>query len=44
MPTPKTSNSSSSRPGFYRQKTRSIIALASDLVDRFGGEVPTRHG
>ena len=27
--------------GFYRQKTRSIIALASDLVDRFAGEVPT---
>ena len=26
--------------GFYRQKTKSIIALASDLVDRFGGEVP----
>jgi endonuclease-3 len=26
--------------GFYRQKTKSIIALAGDLVDRFGGEVP----
>lgn len=27
--------------GFYRQKTRSIIELSQDLVDRFGGEVPT---
>lgn len=26
--------------GFYRQKTRSIIALAHDLVDRYGGVVP----
>ena len=26
--------------GFYRQKTRSIIALAQDLVDRYEGEVP----
>ncbi len=26
--------------GFYRQKTKSIIALAGDLVDRYGGEVP----
>ena len=26
--------------GFYRQKTRSIIALAQDLVDKFGGVVP----
>lgn len=26
--------------GFYRQKTRSIIALSQDLIDRFGGEVP----
>lgn len=26
--------------GFYRQKTRSILALATDVVDRFGGEVP----
>ncbi len=26
--------------GFYRQKTRSIIAVAQDLVDRYGGEVP----
>lgn len=26
--------------GFYRQKTKSIIALAGDLVDRFDGEVP----
>lgn len=28
--------------GFYRQKTRSIIALAGDLTDRFGGEVPPK--
>ena len=26
--------------GFYRQKTRSIIALAQDLVDRYEGVVP----
>jgi endonuclease-3 len=26
--------------GFYKQKTRSIIALAADLVDRYGGVVP----
>ena len=26
--------------GFYRQKTRSVIALAQDLVDKFGGMVP----
>jgi endonuclease-3 len=26
--------------GFYRQKTRSIIALSEDIVERFGGEVP----
>ena len=26
--------------GFYRQKTKSIISLAADLVERFGGEVP----
>ena len=26
--------------GFYRQKTRSIIALAQDLVDRYDGKVP----
>jgi endonuclease-3 len=26
--------------GFYRQKTRSIISLAGDLVDRFDGRVP----
>lgn len=26
--------------GYYRQKTKSIIALAGDLVDRYGGEVP----
>ena len=27
--------------GYYRQKTKSIIALAGDLVDRYGGEVPS---
>lgn len=26
--------------GFYRQKTKSIIALASDLVEKYEGEVP----
>ncbi len=26
--------------GYYRQKTKSIISLAADLVDRFDGEVP----
>lgn len=26
--------------GFYRQKTKSIIALSGDLVERFDGEVP----
>jgi endonuclease-3 len=26
--------------GFYRQKTRSIVELSQDLVERFGGEVP----
>lgn len=26
--------------GFYRQKTKSILALAADVVERFGGEVP----
>ena len=26
--------------GFFRQKTKSIIALAQDLVDNFDGEVP----
>lgn len=26
--------------GYYRQKTKSIIALAGDLTDRFNGEVP----
>lgn len=28
--------------GYYRQKTKSIIALAGDIVDTFGGEVPDR--
>ncbi len=28
--------------GFYRQKTKSIIALSQDLVARFGGVVPPR--
>lgn len=26
--------------GFYRQKTKSILSLAQDLVDRYDGEVP----
>lgn len=26
--------------GFYRQKTQSILSLAVDIVERFGGEVP----
>jgi endonuclease-3 len=28
--------------GFYRQKTKAIIAMATDISDRFGGEVPDR--
>jgi endonuclease-3 len=28
--------------GFYRQKTKSIIALSKDLEERFGGVVPAR--
>ncbi|HJU51422.1 MAG TPA: endonuclease III, partial [Acidimicrobiia bacterium] len=28
--------------GFYRQKTKSIIALSKDLEERFGGVVPNR--
>jgi endonuclease-3 len=28
--------------GFYANKTRSIIGMAQALVERFGGEVPTR--
>jgi endonuclease-3 len=28
--------------GFYQNKTRSLIGMAGALVDRFGGEVPTR--
>lgn len=28
--------------GFYQNKTRSLIGMAQALVDRFGGEVPTR--
>ncbi len=26
--------------GFYRQKTKSVIAMSADLMDRYGGEVP----
>lgn len=26
--------------GFFRQKTRSIIAMSADLLEHFGGEVP----
>ncbi len=28
--------------GFYQAKTRSILGMAAALVERFGGEVPTR--
>lgn len=28
--------------GFYRQKTKSIISMAADLVDKFDGVVPDR--
>ena len=28
------------RTGFYRQKTKSIIALSQDLLERYDGEVP----
>ncbi|CAN5644701.1 endonuclease III [soil metagenome] len=28
--------------GFYQNKTRSLIGMATALVERFGGEVPTR--
>jgi len=28
--------------GFYQNKTRSLLGMAQALVDRFGGEVPTR--
>lgn len=28
--------------GFYRSKAKSIVGMASALVERFGGEVPTR--
>ncbi len=28
--------------GFFRQKSKSLIGMASALVDRFGGEVPSR--
>ncbi len=28
--------------GFYKNKTKSLIGMANALVDRFGGEVPTR--
>jgi endonuclease-3 len=27
--------------GFYRSKSKSLIGMASNLVDRFGGEVPS---
>lgn len=26
--------------GFYRQKTKSIVEMSADLVERYGGEVP----
>lgn len=28
--------------GFYKNKTKSLIGMANALVDRFGGEVPTK--
>jgi endonuclease-3 len=28
--------------GFYRNKAKSIVGMANALVDRFGGEVPTK--
>jgi endonuclease-3 len=28
--------------GFYRSKAKSVVGMASALVERFGGEVPTR--
>ena len=28
--------------GFFRSKTKSIIGMATALVERFGGEVPTK--
>jgi len=28
--------------GFYRSKTKSVIGMANALVERFGGEVPTK--
>jgi endonuclease-3 len=28
--------------GFYQAKTKSIVGMAKAIVDRFGGEVPTR--
>mgnify|MGYP003623082972 CR=1 FL=1 len=28
--------------GFFRQKTRSVMGMAQNLVDRFGGQVPPR--
>src|SRR5699024_4396614 len=28
--------------GFYRNKTKSIIGMAAGLVERFGGDVPTK--
>jgi endonuclease-3 len=28
--------------GFYRSKAKSIVGMANALVDRFGGEVPTK--
>lgn len=30
--------------GFYRQKTKSIIALSEDLMERYDGEVPRELG
>ena len=30
--------------GFYQNKTKSLIGMAAAVVERFGGEVPTRAG
>lgn len=28
--------------GYYRQKARSVVSLAADVIDKFGGEVPEK--
>ena len=39
-PTPASSRRSSSSTGFFRNKTKSLIGMATALVERFDGEVP----